>query len=190
VSAASFGSSERAPRTTSARAQSMVSEIDGALRKSISRIFWTKETRLSARSCSMSGTLSTNDGELAQRGRVVEVEMQAPAPERVGHFAHAVAREKDERAVCRAYGPDLGDGHLELAQHLEQKSLELGVRAIDFIDEEHRGDRALQRREQGRAMRKRSLQNVASLLATRSAASASDVAPATSLAITSRSSCV
>ena len=50
-----------------------------------------------------------------------------------------------------ADGADLGDGHREIAEDLEQERLELLVRAVDLVDEEHRrlGGAALEGLKQG-----------------------------------------
>ncbi len=79
----------------------------------------------------------------------VDEEMQAATLERVGHLARVVAGQHDGGYVPRVERAELGDAHLEVGQHLEQERLELGIRLVDLVDEQHarllRGDRAEER---------------------------------------------
>ena len=105
--------------------------------------------------------------------------MQAAAPERVGHLAGPVAGEQEERRAPSAHGSELGDGHLPLGEDLEQERLELGVGAVDLVDQHDDGGLARRARAgSGRSTRNRRLKNAASAPAIRSAASAMDAAPA------------
>ena len=81
----------RAPSRMSARAQSMVSVIDGAFRRSSARTAWTKRDERVARAPRDAGHAQLEDGELARRRRVVEEGVKAAPAKRVGHVARRVA---------------------------------------------------------------------------------------------------
>ncbi len=76
--------------------------------------------------------------------------MEAAAAEGLCHLARPVGREEDQRRLLRVGldRPELGDRHLELGEHLEQEGLELGVGAVDLVDQEHHRLRALEREEE------------------------------------------
>ena len=81
-----------------------------------------------------------------------------------------------ERALRRLERAELGHRDLEVGEHLEQERLELGVGAIDLVDEQHA---ALRRADGAQAAaapsRKRSEKNASSCAASLSTASASVV---------------
>src|SRR5438128_3486877 len=83
--------------------------------------------------------LETDDLELLRPIREVDEEMQAAALERVRHLTRVVAGQDDEGDVPRLHGAELGHAHLEVGQHLEEEGLELGVRLVDLVDEQHAG---------------------------------------------------
>src|SRR5207245_10678169 len=64
--------------------------------------------------------------------------LEATAFESVMNFPRPVGREKDVGPVLRGNGAELGNGDLKIRQHLEQKSLELHVGAIDLVDQKYR----------------------------------------------------
>jgi hypothetical protein len=68
--------------------------------------------------------------------------VQAAALHRVVDLARAVAGEDDDRRLLRLHRAQLGDGDLELAQHLQQEGLEGFVGAVEFVDQQHRRRRA------------------------------------------------
>ena len=64
------------------------------------------------------------------------VEERAPL-ERVVQLARAVRGQDDGRALARRDRAELGDRDLEVGEHLEEERLELLVRAVDLVDQEH-----------------------------------------------------
>jgi hypothetical protein len=82
--------------------------------------------------------------------------VQTAALERVGHLARVVRGQDDERPVRGAQGAELGHRDLEVGEHLEQERLELGVGAIDLVDEQNaalrRADGAQKRPRQQEAL--------------------------------------
>ena len=56
----------------------------------------------------------------------------------VVHLPRSVRREDDQRRVTGANAPQLWNCHREVGKGLEQKGLELVVRTVDFIDQQHR----------------------------------------------------
>src|SRR4051794_30794207 len=90
-----------------------------------------------------------DDLRLAVARRVVDPVVQAAALQRVVQLARAVRRQHDDRPVLGADRlAELGDRHLEVRQELEQERLELVVRAVDLVDEQHDGTVVLDRLEQ------------------------------------------
>src|SRR5919106_748207 len=59
------------------------------------------------------------------------------ALEGVVQLARAVRGEDDRRRATRAYRPELRNRDLEVGEHLEQERLELLVRAVDLVDQQH-----------------------------------------------------
>ena len=110
----------------------------------------TKRAIARARRSSAPGTLRAQDADLLLEAGMLDVEVQAAAPERVADLARAVRGQDDVRRVLRPDRAELRDRDLEVGQHLEQERLEAVVGAIDLVDEQHRrpvapGDRAQQR---------------------------------------------
>src|SRR5262245_59874507 len=67
-----------------------------------------------------------------------DVQMQAAALQRIRDFARVVAGQGDERRLTRRlHGADFGDRDLEVRQNLEQQRLELMVRLVDLIEQQH-----------------------------------------------------
>ena len=62
--------------------------------------------------------------------------VEAAPLERVVDLARAVRGENHHRDVLGADGADLGDGHLEVGEELEQERLQLLIGAVDLVDEE------------------------------------------------------
>src|SRR5215210_1556056 len=56
--------------------------------------------------------------------------------ERVVDLARAVRSEDDDRDVLGADGADLGDGHLEVGEELQEEGFQLLIGAVDLVDEE------------------------------------------------------
>ena len=92
-----------------------------------------------------------DDGVLLVRRGVVDPVVQAAPLERVVDLARAVRGQDDPRGLLCLDGPDLRHRDLEVGQDLQQVRLELLVRPVDLIDEQHRGHAigGLERLEQG-----------------------------------------
>jgi hypothetical protein len=73
---------------------------------------------------------------------VVDPVVEAAPLEGVVDLAGAVGGEHHHRRRRRADGADLGDGDLEVGQHLEQEGLELLVGAVQLVDQQHRRPRS------------------------------------------------
>src|SRR5205823_14195201 len=58
--------------------------------------------------------------------------------QRIVYLARAVRGDDDERDLAGLDGADLRDRDLEVGEKLEQERLELLVRAVDLVDQEHR----------------------------------------------------
>ena len=80
------------------------------------------------------GHLRVQDGELLLEAGMLDVEIEAAPAERVADLARPVRGEDDVRHVRRLDRPELGDGDLEVRQHLEQERLEAVVGAVDLVD--------------------------------------------------------
>jgi hypothetical protein len=76
--------------------------------------------------------------------------IEAAALERVVDFARAVGGDDHNRRALGLDRAELGNGHLEVRQHLQQEGLERLVAAVEFVDQEHRRPRGvgLQRLQQ------------------------------------------
>src|SRR5712692_124607 len=79
-----------------------------------------------------------HDLHLLLEVRVIDPVVETAALESVVNLAGAVRRDDHERGLLGFDGADLGDRDLEVGQQLEQKGLELFVRPVDLIDQEHR----------------------------------------------------
>ena len=96
------------------------------------------ETRNLARQpIRQSGHARVQNLDLLLERRIRQPEKQAAAAQRVGQLARPIARQDHARLVPRANRAQLGNRHLPLGQHLEEKRLERLVGAIDFVDEQH-----------------------------------------------------
>src|SRR5205807_8945466 len=58
------------------------------------------------------------------------------SPERLAELPGVVAGQQHERPPRPANGAELGDGDLELREHLEQQRLGLDLDAVDLVDEQ------------------------------------------------------
>ena len=115
----------------------MDSAIEGAFFSSSSRSRPTTATSCSASRVLELGHLGEHDLALALGVGVVEVQVEAAPLERLGQLAGRVGGEHDERPAYGGDGAELGDGHLEVRQHLQQQALDLDVGLVDLVDEQH-----------------------------------------------------
>ena len=67
---------------------------------------------------------------------VIDEDVEAATAQGLGEFARVVAGEHDGGAMARADGAQLRHTDLELAQHLQQEGLELGIGAVDLVDQQ------------------------------------------------------
>ena len=66
--------------------------------------------------------------------------VETAALDRVVDLARAVRRDDDDGRGLRDDRAEFGNRHLEIGQHLEQVGFERLVRAVEFVDQQHRGD--------------------------------------------------
>ena len=119
------------------RAQSSVSDTDGAFFSSSWRIERTMRATWSARFSVMSGHLGEHDLLLALQVGVVDVEEEAAALERLGQLTGVVRGEEHQRDLLGLDGAELGDRHLVVGEDLEQQGLGLDLDAVDLVDQQH-----------------------------------------------------
>ena len=84
------------------------------------------------------GRPRADDLDLALEARVVDPVVEAAPLERVVQLAGAVGGQHHERRLGRGDGAELRDRHLPGREHLEQERLELVVRAVHLVDQQHR----------------------------------------------------
>ena len=138
-----------APISSSARAQSIDSAIEGGFLRSSSRTMCDHLDQPPRDGLRQLGRVQPHDLELVLGRRVVEPQVQAAPLERLGQLARVVGGEQHDRVRARLDPSQLGDRDLEVAQQLEQHRLELLVGLVDLVDQEHDrvlgGDRLHQR---------------------------------------------
>ena len=123
------------------RAQSIVSDTDGAFFSSSWRIERTMRATWSASVSVMSGHLGEHDLLLALHVGVVDVQEEAATLERLGQLTGVVRREEHQRDLLGRDRAQLGDRHLVVGEDLEQQRLGLDLDAVDLVDQQH--DRVL-----------------------------------------------
>ena len=84
-----------------------------------------------------------HDRDLALERRVPDPVVEAAALERVVQLARAVRGEDHDGPPRGADRADLRDRDLEVGEELEQERLELVVRAVDLVDQQHRRHRVV-----------------------------------------------
>ena len=85
------------------------------------------------------GHLLPDYAHLLFQGGVVYPEVQAPAAQGVGEVPGAVGCQDDGGNVLGLDRADFGDSDLELREDFQQECLELLVRPVHLVNEEHRG---------------------------------------------------
>ena len=73
--------------------------------------------------------------------------IDAAAAQRFVQVPRPVRRQDDNRTFHSAYGTALGDGNLKVGEKLKQERLELLVRSVDLVDQQHRRVRRAYRRQ-------------------------------------------
>ena len=126
-----------APSATSVRAQSIVSETEGALRSGMARSALTTRTSDSASACVEVGHLEPDDLLLELGVGEVDVQEEAATAQRLGQLAGGVGGQHDEGAVRGRDRAELGHRDLEVAEHLEQQALDLDVGLVGLVDQQH-----------------------------------------------------
>ena len=95
------------------------------------------------------GNPGPHDLPLPLGRRVVQVEVQAPAPQRLGQVPRAVRGQEDRGHLPAGHRAELGDRDLVVRQHLEQQRLGLDIEPVDLVDQQDhrlgRPDRVEQR---------------------------------------------
>ena len=81
--------------------------------------------------------LRPQDGQLLLQIGVFNVEIRAAAAQRLGEGPRTVGSQHHEGDGARADRAHLRDGHLHLGQQLQQEGLELLVRLVDLVDQQH-----------------------------------------------------
>ncbi len=84
------------------------------------------------------GHLGAHDPKLALGIGVANPVIETAALERVVDLARAVRRDHHDRRLLGAHRAELGDGDLEIGQHLEQERLEGFVGAVELVDQQDR----------------------------------------------------
>src|SRR5688572_4033513 len=82
------------------------------------------------------GSALANDRHFLLERWIFNPLIQASAFERVVHLTRAVRCENHERWLARPHGPELGNGDLKFGEQLQEKSFELLVGPIDFVDQQ------------------------------------------------------
>ena len=82
--------------------------------------------------------LGLDDADFLVEVGIVDPQVQAAPLQRVRQLARAVRGQHHVRAVLGLHRAQLGNGHLEVREHLEQEGLELLVRAIHLVDQQDR----------------------------------------------------
>jgi hypothetical protein len=85
------------------------------------------------------GHAGPHDRHLAVELRVLDPVVEAAPLERVVHLTGAVAGDHHDRGHLGVHGAELGHGHRVVREHLQQEGLELVVRAVDLVDQQHDG---------------------------------------------------
>ena len=104
-----------APSSSSARAQSIDSAIDGGFLRSRSRTIPMTSTSLRATCSSSSGACRRTISSSCSSVGVVEPEVQAAALERLGQLARVVRGQQHDGLRARLDAAELGDRDLEVA---------------------------------------------------------------------------
>ena len=77
-----------------------------------------------------------------------DVQMQAAALQRVAEIALAVRGQDHGRRGDRDNRSEFRDGDLKIAEDFQQQRFELGIRFVDFVDQQHAAGGLLQRLQQ------------------------------------------
>ncbi len=84
------------------------------------------------------GGAHCNDAHFALRGRIFNPVIDTAAAQRLVQFAGAVGGQDDHRPLIGTNSASFGDGNLKVGKKLEQEGLELMIRTVDLVDEQHR----------------------------------------------------
>ena len=134
---ASPASRSCAPSASSVLAHSRVCDTDGSCRRSSCRSEATNAAICPAR-CSENAREPWSAGCPAPVGRrVVEVQVQAPAPQRLGQVSRSVRGQEDHGHLGAGHRAELGNRDLVIGQDLEQQRLGLDVEPVNLVDQQH-----------------------------------------------------
>ena len=137
------------PRAVSARTQSIVSASPGGFCRSSDAQLGREPRRFLGQPVGHAGHAQLDDLDLARHRRMVDPVVEAAPLQRIVQLAGAVRGEDHVGPLLRLDRPQLGHRHLEVGEHLEQKRLELLVRAVDLVDQEQHALLGLDRLEHG-----------------------------------------
>ena len=130
-------SSSCSPSAVSACAQSIVSATPGGFCRSSSR---SSATNAAASAASRSGTPGTRSLTISISRSSDGWPIQWKRQRRLSASCSSRVRFEvriTHRALVRLDRPELGNGDLEVREHLEQERLELLVGAVDLVDQQH-----------------------------------------------------
>ena len=134
--------------STSTRAQSMVSLTDGSFFRSSVRTSWMKPTICLRSVCEMPGTrLSTIRSSSFCSGKPIcrcRQRRFSASPRSRSLFEVRIT----VGAATADNGAEFRNGDLEIAENFQQQRFELGVRLVDFVDQQHAAGGLLQRLQQ------------------------------------------
>ena len=146
-------SSRSLSSATSAATQSSVSDTPASLCRSACRSSCTNAVTCARESRGRLGHPRRDDPIFLVEVRIRNPVIQTAALERVVHLRACGWMSGPRSAVRRRDGAELGNRHLVVGEQLQQKPLELFVRAIDLVDQQDRAASAgLLERLQQRAL--------------------------------------
>ena len=137
VSVAVSASTDWMPSSSRVRAQSRVSDTDGAFFSSRFRMERTMRTTWSARASEMPGHPGQHDLLLPLEVGIVDVQEQAAPLERLGQLPGVVGGQEDQRDLGGDHRAELGDGHLIVGEDLQQQGLGLHLDPVHLVDQQH-----------------------------------------------------
>ncbi len=82
--------------------------------------------------------LPADDLQFLRGLRIIDPVIEAPALQRIVHFARPVGRDDDDRRLGGLDRRKLRDRHLEIREHFQQEGFEGLVGAVELVDQEDR----------------------------------------------------
>src|ERR687885_399935 len=78
-----------------------------------------------------------NDAQFLFFRGIVYEEIQAAPLERFAQLPRVIRRQNNRGLLPGGERPELGYGDLKIAEHLQEKRFELGIGAVDLVDQQH-----------------------------------------------------